>query len=89
MRLSRLFRAKPLTPAQSAVFAVESVLQHGADHLRPASVGMPLYQLLLLDVVLAAAAPILALLLCCRALCCGKKKAAKDSATAARKKKNN
>lgn len=88
MRLSRLFRTKPLTPRQSTVFAIESLLQNGADHLRPSSVGMPLYQLLLLDVVAAALLPFLLLFLCCRKLCCSKK-ADQTPSAAARKKKNN
>ncbi|KAJ1529219.1 hypothetical protein ONE63_006023 [Megalurothrips usitatus] len=84
-RLSRLFRSKPLRPAESAVFAVEHILEHGADHLRPSSVGMPLYQVLLLDVILVALAPFLVVLLCCRALCCRKRSGGATS----RAKKNN
>nr|WHM27969.1 UDP-glycosyltransferase family 469 member A1 [Frankliniella occidentalis] len=87
-RLSRIFRSKALQPAEAAVFAIEHVLQHGSEHLKPSNVHLPLYQLLLLDVIAAAAAilllPLLLLWACCRALCCGKKKA-----VATNKKKKN
>ena len=88
-RLSKLFRSKPIHPKEAAVFAIEHVLEHGGEHLRPSSVHLPLYQLLLLDVILAVLAPVVALLLCCRVLCCrrGAKaaKAAKDGASKAKK----
>lgn len=87
-QLSRVFRAKPMRPVEAAVWSIEHVLQHGGDHLRPASVGMPLHQLLLLDVILAVLAPVVAVLLCCRALCCGRKKASSADKAGKRKKNN-
>ena len=69
-RISRLFRAKPMHPAEVAVFWVEHVLEHGGDHLRPSSVHLSLPQLLLLDVILAVAGAILLPVLLLRALCC-------------------
>ncbi|XP_046661745.1 UDP-glucosyltransferase 2-like isoform X2 [Homalodisca vitripennis] len=51
-RLSQQFRDRPMTPLQTAVYWTEYVIRHqGAPHLRPASVNMPLYQYLLLDVI--------------------------------------
>ncbi|KAK3927004.1 UDP-glycosyltransferase UGT5 [Frankliniella fusca] len=88
-KLSGIFRSKAVQPAEAAVFSIEHVLEHGADHLKPSNVFMPLYQLLLLDVILAGAAvvllPLLLLWACCRALCGGKKAASSPS----KRKKNN
>ncbi|KAG8285771.1 hypothetical protein J6590_073816 [Homalodisca vitripennis] len=54
--LSRQFRDRPMTPLQTAVYWTEYVIRHqGAPHLRPASVSMPLYQYLLLDVIVVLA----------------------------------
>ncbi|XP_046662990.1 UDP-glucosyltransferase 2-like [Homalodisca vitripennis] len=51
-RLSQQFRDRPMTPLQTAVYWTEYVIRHqGAPHLRPASVSLPLYQYLLLDVI--------------------------------------
>ncbi|KAG8295222.1 UDP-glucuronosyltransferase 1-1 [Homalodisca vitripennis] len=61
-RLSRIFRDRPISPADSAVFWVEHLLQHGTtQQLRPASAQLSWYQLALLDVIaviLAASAVI-------------------------------
>ncbi|KAG8255701.1 hypothetical protein J6590_086639 [Homalodisca vitripennis] len=51
-RLSHQFRDRPMTALQTAVYWTEYVIRHqGAPHLRPASVNVPLYQYLLLDVI--------------------------------------
>ncbi|XP_034234754.1 UDP-glucuronosyltransferase-like [Thrips palmi] len=80
-RLSRLFRSKPMRPADLAVFWVEHVIQHGGKHLRSASVRLKLYQVLLLDVLAVVLAPLVLLALLLRALCrccCGRKAAVVD-----------
>ncbi|KAK3917458.1 UDP-glucosyltransferase 2 [Frankliniella fusca] len=49
--VAALHQDRPRTAADEAVWWVEYVVRHGgAPHLRPRSVGMPLYQYLLLDV---------------------------------------
>lgn len=54
-KLSEQFRDRPMTALQSAVYWTEYVIRHGgAPHLRPASVDLPLYQYLLLDVIAVA-----------------------------------
>nr|XP_018897564.1 PREDICTED: 2-hydroxyacylsphingosine 1-beta-galactosyltransferase-like isoform X1 [Bemisia tabaci] len=46
------YRDLPQTSLERAIFWVEYVIRHnGAHHLKPASVGMPLYRYLLLDVI--------------------------------------
>ncbi|XP_046662641.1 UDP-glucosyltransferase 2-like [Homalodisca vitripennis] len=51
-RLSLQFRDRPMTALQSAVYWTEYVIRHhGAPHLQPASVHLPFYQYLLLDVI--------------------------------------
>ncbi|KAG8332804.1 UDP-glucuronosyltransferase 1-1 [Homalodisca vitripennis] len=58
-RLSRIFRDRPISPADSAVFWVEYVLRHkGAHHLRSAATQLSWYQLALLDVLAAVVAVI-------------------------------
>ncbi|XP_046684814.1 UDP-glycosyltransferase UGT5-like isoform X1 [Homalodisca vitripennis] len=51
-RISRIFRDRPMSPADSAVFWVEYVLRHrGAHHLRSAATQLSWYQLALLDIL--------------------------------------
>ncbi len=90
--MSRLFRSKPSEPADLAVFWVEHILEQGTGaHLRPASVRLRLYQLLLVDVILALVTPVVVVLLllycCCRRFCCRSKGA--TSSKADRGKKTN
>ncbi|KAG8303495.1 UDP-glucosyltransferase 2-like [Homalodisca vitripennis] len=62
-RLSQQFRDRPMTPLQTAVYWTEYVIRHqGAPHLRPASVNLPLYQYLLLDVIAVLATSLVAAL---------------------------
>lgn len=50
--LSRLFRDRPHTPLETAIFWTEYVIRHGgAPHLRSAAVDLTWYQYLLLDVI--------------------------------------
>ncbi|XP_046683904.1 UDP-glycosyltransferase UGT5-like isoform X2 [Homalodisca vitripennis] len=59
-RLARIYRDRPMSPVDSAVFWVEYIVRHGgAQHLRPAAALLPWYQLYLLDVVSAVVATIL------------------------------
>jgi len=50
-KLSAIFRDRPQTPLEQAVFWTEYVLHHGGTPLRSASAELPLYQYLLLDVI--------------------------------------
>ena len=50
-RFSELVRSQQVRPIDKAVFWVEHVLKHGAEHLRPSSTYLSWYQLLLLDVI--------------------------------------
>jgi glucuronosyltransferase len=50
--MSELFRDRPQTPMETAIFWTEYVIRHGgAPHLRSVAVEMPWYQYLLLDVI--------------------------------------
>ena len=51
-KLSRLFRDRPQTPLETAVFWTEYVIRHGgAPHMRSAALDLTWYQYLLLDVI--------------------------------------
>ncbi|KAG8257059.1 UDP-glucuronosyltransferase 1-1 [Homalodisca vitripennis] len=52
-RTSSIVRDQPMSPADTAVYWVEYVLRHeGAPHLKPASVYLRWYEVLMLDIVL-------------------------------------
>lgn len=52
-KLSSRFKDRPMTPADTFAYWIDYVIRHGSvDHLQPASVQLPLYQYLLLDIVL-------------------------------------
>ncbi|XP_050523191.1 UDP-glycosyltransferase UGT5-like isoform X3 [Daktulosphaira vitifoliae] len=52
-KLSEIFRDRPMSPLESAVYWTEYVIKHkGAPHLRTAAVGMPWFQYYLIDVFL-------------------------------------
>jgi glucuronosyltransferase len=50
-KLSAIYRDRPQTPLEQAVFWTEYVLRHGGTPLRSVSAELPLYQYLLLDVI--------------------------------------
>lgn len=51
-KLSRLFRDRPQTPLETAIFWTEYVIRHGgAPHLRSAAMDLTWYQYLLIDVI--------------------------------------
>jgi len=51
-KFSRLFRDRPQTPLETAIFWTEYVIRHGgAPHLRSAALDLAWYQYLLLDVI--------------------------------------
>nr|XP_018904950.1 PREDICTED: UDP-glucuronosyltransferase 2B14-like [Bemisia tabaci] len=61
-RLSVLFRDRPMTPLDTAIYWIEYVLRHkGADHLRVASLDLAWYQYYLLDIYFVIAVPLFAL----------------------------
>ncbi|KAJ8720260.1 hypothetical protein PYW07_012303 [Mythimna separata] len=52
--LSRLWKDRPLSPMDTAIFWIEYVARNkGAVNLKPPTVDMPLYEYLMLDVILA------------------------------------
>ena len=51
-RASRIYRNRPETPRQRAVYWIEHVLKFGSKHLRSYANDMPLYQYWMLDVLL-------------------------------------
>ena len=51
-RASSIYRNRPETPRQRAVFWIEHVLKFGSNHLRSYANDMPLYQYWMLDVLL-------------------------------------
>ena len=49
---SKIMTDQPMTSLDTAIYWMEYVIRHkGAHHLKPISVSMPLYQILLLDVI--------------------------------------
>jgi hypothetical protein len=70
--LSRLFRDRPHTPLETAIFWTEYVIRHGgAPHLRSAALDLTWYQYLLLDVI-AVLVLFLAFVLCTLYVICRK-----------------
>ncbi|XP_069681750.1 UDP-glycosyltransferase UGT5-like isoform X2 [Periplaneta americana] len=60
-RTSRIFRDRPMSPMDAAIYWTEYVIRHrGAPHLRTAGADLPLYQYLLLDVIAVLLAGVLA-----------------------------
>lgn len=52
-RLSDVFKDRPMSPIETAIYWIEYVIRHkGAHHLRSPAVVMPWYQYLLIDVIL-------------------------------------
>lgn len=52
-RLSTIFKDRPISPLDTAIYWSEYVIQHkGAPWLRTAAADMPLYKYLLLDVII-------------------------------------
>jgi glucuronosyltransferase len=51
-RLSAAWRhAEPLIGSEKAAYWIDHVIKYGGEHLRPATVGMPLHQFLMIDIV--------------------------------------
>ncbi|KAJ4448257.1 hypothetical protein ANN_10271 [Periplaneta americana] len=60
-RTSRIFRDRPMSPMDTAIYWTEYVIRHrGAPHLRTVGADLPLYQYLLLDVIAVLLAGVLA-----------------------------
>ncbi|XP_030081391.1 UDP-glucuronosyltransferase 2B15-like [Drosophila hydei] len=77
-RASRIFRDRPLSAMDTAMFWIDYVIKHrGAPHMVSEGLNLPWYQFYLLDIAGIALAlislPILALLLLCRQLRSAKK----------------
>lgn len=73
-RASHILHSRPDRPAERAVYWLEHVITHGADHLMSHSLHMPWYQLLMLDIfalhLLLLAVAILVIMLIIRVCCC-------------------
>ena len=67
-RCSEITRSMP-TAQEKFVFWVNHILRFGGAHLRPASIDMPLYQVLMLDIVVFFLGIGLAVVLCCLTCC--------------------
>jgi len=94
-KVSEVFRHRPMSPRDTAVFWVEYVLRHkGAPHLRPQSAVMPWYQLLMLDIAAVVVAALLLVFLVFKTILsfmfglCRKKPASKQEPVSSKKKKN-
>ena len=68
-KCSEITRSMP-TAQEKFVFWVNHILRFGGAHLRPASIDMPLYQVLMLDIVAFFLGIGLAVVLCCLTCCC-------------------
>ena len=61
--LSRVWKDRPLSPMDTAIFWIEYVARHkGAVNLKPPTVDMPLYQYLMLDAIFVVVAVLLIIL---------------------------
>ena len=48
-KVSSIIKERPL-PSETVANAIEHVMKYGGEHLRPASINMPIYELYMLDV---------------------------------------
>ena len=67
LKTSQLLKDRPLAPREEAAYWVEHIMKFGGQHLRPATMDMPLYEMLCLDIlaVLAAITVTVLTLTCC------------------------
>ena len=49
-KLSRIYRSRPMSAKQRAVYWIEHVLEYGGDHLMSSALDMPWYEYLMLDI---------------------------------------
>lgn len=78
---SALYRSRPMTALQRAVWWIEHVLKHGGRHYRSFALDMPWYQYLMLDIfafVLAIFITSITLLKLCVSKLCGSKTKGKE-----------
>ena len=52
MRASKIFKDRPMTPRERAVYWIEHVMKYGGDHLHSYALDMPWYQYIMLDIFL-------------------------------------
>lgn len=50
-KLSAVWKDRPQSPMETAVFWIEHVAKHGGGHLRPSSADLPYYRLWMLDII--------------------------------------
>ena len=79
-KCSKIIKSQ-LSTQEHIIFWVDHILEFGGSHLRPPSIDMPLYQVLMVDIIFFAAlvfiAMVVTILFCCRCLvkkCCSRKK---------------
>ena len=65
-KCSRIIHSMP-SPQETLIFWVNHILEFGGEHLRPASVDMPFYQMFMFDVIAFLATIVFVVLL---AFCC-------------------
>ena len=49
-KLSKIYRSRPMSAKQRAVYWIEHVLEYGGDHLMSSALDMPWYEYLMLDI---------------------------------------
>lgn len=65
-RISELYRDRPMSPLDTAVYWTEYVIRHkGTRHLQSAAMHLAWYQYLLLDVILVIGVVLVAFILIC------------------------
>ena len=51
LKASQLLKDRPLAPREEAAYWVEHIMKFGGQHLRPATMDMPLYEMFCLDIL--------------------------------------
>ena len=67
-KASEVFRDQPMNARERGAFWIEHVIRHGGRHLRPASMDLPLYQFLMLDVFFVIGVGVVAVLFLLRSV---------------------
>ena len=62
-KLSRIYRSRPMSAKQRAVYWIEQVLENGGEHLMSAALDMPWYEYLMLDIAALAVAMMIVIIM--------------------------
>ena len=62
-KIPKIYRSRPMSAKQRAVYWIEQVLEHGGEHLMSAALDMPWYEYLMLDIAALAVAMMIVIIM--------------------------